>query len=92
MDIISAVKAARESGSMEIRRKSWEPANYSIMVYYLFRINPTVQPIKPQKPYYWNPRVDDILADDWEVVENSGDEIVCHFCGEKLDCSDNERG
>ena len=68
MDIISAVRAARESRSMEIRRKSWEPANFSIMTYYLFRMNPTVQPIKPQNPRYWNPRVDDILADDWEVV------------------------
>ena len=69
MDIISAVRAAQESSSMTIRRKCWFDDGTGLELVYLFRYVKRGEPYSGH-PKYWQPSEDDILADDWEVVEN----------------------
>lgn len=65
MDIISAVKAAQDAGRTTIKRRWWHDG-VIILSGIPMRINKPE--VNPKRPYGWNPTVEDILADDWEVV------------------------
>lgn len=65
MDIISAIKAAQESGECEIARNWWH-TGLIIKMDYPMRIN---KPSGRTKKGYWNPTLNDLLADDWYVVK-----------------------
>ena len=66
MDLISAVREAIESGSVEIKRNWWHNG-MTVEAHMPLRVKK--EDVNSQKPGYWNPTTDDILADDWTVIK-----------------------
>ena len=70
MDIISAVKAAIDSGSMTIRRRDEDIIRIGNpgIFYTGHPLVVTRMELDPNGLFGWNPTLEEILADDWVVV------------------------
>lgn len=61
-----------------IRRHSWPAA---------WRVRPTDEPdchclvftpYRPEGQRFWNPKAEDLVADDWEVIIPNGEPLLAH--------------
>lgn len=70
MDIITATQKALESNRC-IRRESWEGCTFAVLPTDLcFEMTHCNVDVKKQKHRpLWNPKTEDVLADDWCVVD-----------------------
>lgn len=70
MDIITATKIALRNNLL-IKRKVWENFNFAIMPTDLcYAMIKSDADINNQERYpLWNPKTEDVLADDWAVTE-----------------------
>ncbi|MTK05574.1 MAG: DUF2829 domain-containing protein [Hungatella sp.] len=63
MFIHEAIKEAIDTTST-IRQKSWRECEIEFIL-----TDPIAMCIKGKQPTFWNPTPNDLMADDWEVVE-----------------------